>query len=225
MKCCVTCQEVKTYDCFYKRASVKDGHGSQCKKCQGDYIREWKRNNRDKTAEQWKRYYAANTQKHLDKNAKWRQENPEANKDAVRRWERLNPDRVAAKTKRYRERHPEQFQKWQDGRRDSGRRRIANWVRRSAIRSQSITGHPLTPEALWNRFEVYGWRCRYCKVALTAKTCEGDHRIPISRGGLNCASNIVPACRKCNVSKLNKTEREYLTAIQLRAAKSLPATA
>lgn len=224
MKRCVTCLETKAYGFFYKRASAKDGHGSQCKDCQRVYLREWKRVNTDKTAASWRRYYAKHADKHLAKNAKWRDENKELQRQLVKDWEKRNPDRVAAKTRRYRERHPEQFKKWQNARRDSGRRRIANWTRRAKIANQSIAGCDLTPEAIRGRFEMFGWRCRFCKKPLTAKTCEADHRIPISRGGLNCPANIVPICRICNVTKSDKTEAEFLARLQLRTAETVQPT-
>lgn len=37
-----------------------------------------------------------------------------------------------------------------------------------------------------------------------------DHVVPLSRGGTNDDSNLVTACRSCNVSKHAKTEREWL---------------
>ena len=44
----------------------------------------------------------------------------------------------------------------------------------------------------------YGFGCAYCgsKTQLTK-----DHVIPVSRGGTDDITNIVPACRSCNSSK------------------------
>ena len=53
---------------------------------------------------------------------------------------------------------------------------------------------------------TYGHRCGYCG-------CDGrltrDHDVPLSRGGSNDISNIVPACGRCNSSKRNLTAEEF----------------
>jgi 5-methylcytosine-specific restriction endonuclease McrA len=54
-------------------------------------------------------------------------------------------------------------------------------------------------EAQWQLIKkAYKFRCAYCgkKKPLTQ-----DHIIPVSRGGQDTASNIVPACRSCNSKK------------------------
>jgi len=63
------------------------------------------------------------------------------------------------------------------------------------------------------KLEYYGYRCRYCGIH-KSETSEGwleaDHAIPLSQGGTNFISNIVPACKSCNCSKGTKTFTEYL---------------
>jgi len=44
---------------------------------------------------------------------------------------------------------------------------------------------------------VYGEPCAYCG----GPAAEADHFYPLSRGGLHCRANIVPACLPCNRSK------------------------
>lgn len=60
-----------------------------------------------------------------------------------------------------------------------------------------------------DRIQFYGWRCAYCFVGLSLKTVEVDHRMPISRGGSNWPSNLVPCCESCNCSKRNRTPHEF----------------
>jgi hypothetical protein len=45
-------------------------------------------------------------------------------------------------------------------------------------------------------------RCHYCRRK--TKRLTKDHVIPLSKGGLDVASNIVPACLRCNLSKGSK---------------------
>jgi hypothetical protein len=50
-------------------------------------------------------------------------------------------------------------------------------------------------------------RCVYCG---SERDLHMDHIWPVSRGGQNHTSNIVVACRSCNLSKSNKTLREWV---------------
>jgi 5-methylcytosine-specific restriction endonuclease McrA len=56
-------------------------------------------------------------------------------------------------------------------------------------------------------------RCAYCPATATTQ----DHLIPLSRGGAHTASNIVPACLRCNSSKGARTFLEFLL-LESRAA-------
>jgi 5-methylcytosine-specific restriction endonuclease McrA len=42
-----------------------------------------------------------------------------------------------------------------------------------------------------------------------------DHMTPLSRGGSNGPENLVCACRRCNLSKHNKTVPEFLDYMKL----------
>lgn len=209
MKECFRCKQSKPLSDFNKRTSAKDGLASWCRQCQHSYHKGWKKANPQKVQENGHRYYVAHTATINAYGAKWRSENKERHREMIARWEAEHPDRVAAKYKRYIENHRDKVKQWQDERRDSGRRRISNMVRRALEAKATIPGSELTPALLWGRFSLHGWRCYYCGKELTPRTVEADHRIPLSRGGLNCGANIVPSCRTCNTQKSDKTEREY----------------
>ena len=51
-----------------------------------------------------------------------------------------------------------------------------------------------------------GYACTYCGAD---KQLEGDHVVPLSRGGSNALANIATACRPCNLSKGSKTAKEW----------------
>jgi hypothetical protein len=51
-----------------------------------------------------------------------------------------------------------------------------------------------------------GYACIYCG---SDKQLEGDHIVPLSRGGSNAFANLATACRPCNVSKGPKTLKEW----------------
>ena len=50
--------------------------------------------------------------------------------------------------------------------------------------------------------------CTYCG---SDKQLEGDHILPLSRGGSNAFVNLVTACRPCNLSKGSKTVEDWGT--------------
>ena len=51
-----------------------------------------------------------------------------------------------------------------------------------------------------------GYACTYCGAD---KQLEGDHVVPLSRGGSNTLVNLATACRPCNLSKGSKTAEEW----------------
>ena len=62
-------------------------------------------------------------------------------------------------------------------------------------------------------------RCVYCNIA--TKHLTKDHVVPKSKGGANDPTNIVWACRPCNLSKADRTPAEWAKDIlqfQKRAA-------
>lgn len=59
-------------------------------------------------------------------------------------------------------------------------------------------GDDLTYEQWQGILEHFGYRCAYCGDP-GATTM--DHVLPIKRGGLHTAANVLPACKSCNSSK------------------------
>ena len=51
-----------------------------------------------------------------------------------------------------------------------------------------------------------GHACTYCG---SDKQLEGDHIVPLCRGGSNAFVNLATACRPCNLSKGSKTVEEW----------------
>ncbi len=54
--------------------------------------------------------------------------------------------------------------------------------------------------------KVFNYCCAYCGVV---KKLTRDHNVPLTRGGSNYISNIVPACGSCNSKKGTLTGDEY----------------
>jgi len=173
-------------------------------------VRRWVANNRDKARAyntEWKR--------------KWRADNPERNRGIKKKSWHLHGEENRAKHKARHKRDMadpvkaarkrEYGRKWKEANPEKAKASIANWnknnhervklygKRYSAYRRHRVG--TFTHDQWYARVAFYGWCCAYCLIGLTEKTLTIDHIIPIIKGGTNWASNLAPACRKCNVRK------------------------
>lgn len=73
-------------------------------------------------------------------------------------------------------------------------------------REARTIGGSVTAEDLRRLFLRAGGICDYCAQP---GPIEVEHRIPISRGGLNSVGNLAAACRPCNRQKSDKTVMEW----------------
>lgn len=48
---------------------------------------------------------------------------------------------------------------------------------------------------------AYNYKCNKCKVNLTEREFDIDHKIPIAKGGKNSIENLQPLCKKCHKIK------------------------
>jgi 5-methylcytosine-specific restriction endonuclease McrA len=62
-------------------------------------------------------------------------------------------------------------------------------------------------------------RCHYCNEAVTVEKFTVDHVVPLARGGIDAASNLVTCCKYCNKLKADKPmSGELLLLMRQRAA-------
>lgn len=73
---------------------------------------------------------------------------------------------------------------------------------------------PIAPEFLNNiagrhqaAWDMFGGLCAYCRVA---RATTWDHVIPRSKNGRNTKSNLVPACRECNMYKGDQDVQKWM---------------
>jgi 5-methylcytosine-specific restriction endonuclease McrA len=104
----------------------------------------------------------------------------------------------------------------------SERARVLLWAKENPAKAAVITARrrarlsfaegDYTAEEFATLCDRYGHRCFYCgrAVRLTA-----DHIVPLTRGGSNYISNIIPACQPCNSSKGAKTLEEFLAFLPI----------
>lgn len=76
-------------------------------------------------------------------------------------------------------------------------RRVHRWRRRASEANAFGT-------YTWSEFmriaQRFNFRCAYCDEKPPGQL-EPDHVVPLSRGGINSTTNLLPACRACNGDK------------------------
>lgn len=82
---------------------------------------------------------------------------------------------------------------------------------RNEIRRKLLLRVGTTTGRTW-RFtqEVFRHGCAYC--LRTGERLQRDHVIPLSRGGLDVPTNVVPACASCNAAKGEMDWRAFMAA-------------
>jgi hypothetical protein len=140
----------------------------------------WQKLNPENVRKRSRRYYEANRDKVLERKRRWHRANAEKSREQARRWHAANPDKV----------------------KERNRRRLA-WKR--AARRTAL--HPVTRAQIDARFALWSNRCAFCGVAAGHERNRGyerltvEHVLALTKGGLDEASNIIPACSTCNTGK------------------------
>ena len=136
-------------------------------------------------------------------------------------WRRANPERIRvynkrsqpareAWLKRWRKEHPEEASEW-DRRKHARERakapvgyRVARQVTTELRRARKkSTGPNDLTRHQWETIKAtYNHCCAYC--GKKQKRLTMDHVIPLVKSGHHTASNVVPACVRCNVQKHDK---------------------
>lgn len=107
-----------------------------------------------------------------------------------------NKKRIIASAKKWNKEHPAKRSKIMV---------FQNAKRRSRIKGAEGNGFS---KADWNAIvAITGDICVYCNKA---KATSIDHFVPLSRGGANDKSNILPACKRCNSAKNNHMPEQWI---------------
>lgn len=91
----------------------------------------------------------------------------------------------------------------------ANRERILQRKNEYRRRGRSRCGDGVTEEAWLAMCRLLDFRCHYCERVELYELLTRDHQIPVSRGGCDELSNVVPACMTCNARKGAMTEAEY----------------
>lgn len=191
LKRCSTCRESKPAEQFARNRCMRDGRANVCKACMKGYQSKNYQGNRQEVLAKAGAYYAAN-------------------RTQVRARHRLYGATHQAETKArndsWRARHPGRKTALANARRavDPTKSRAAVSAYHAKKRGAQVSDFTAVE---WQAMKSdYQNRCAYC--GKSGLLLEQDHVKPLSRGGDHTASNIVPACRKCNAFKRARTPEE-----------------
>ena len=106
-------------------------------------------------------------------------------------------------------RHKEQVCRWKKS--NPEKVKAQNAIRRARKKSAHI--NDLTAQQWAATLGRYHYRCFYC--GKQSEVLHQEHMIPLSRGGNHTASNIVPACPRCNYRKGTKTSEEFMESVKI----------
>jgi 5-methylcytosine-specific restriction endonuclease McrA len=207
-KVCSKCHLDLPLTAFHKQRKTTDGLRPDCKECRKGESTSYYQKNRTRVLLHVKTYTSQNKARLALYHKQWRalnresflrkaRENYWANKERHNQTSRNNriasKERYAATRKLYELANPDivRFHKMQH-----------------ESRKRNAPGR-CTSEQWRKKCAFHGWRCIYCRVAVTPKTATIEHRKPLSRGGSNWPANLAPCCKQCNQSKNCKTETEY----------------
>jgi 5-methylcytosine-specific restriction endonuclease McrA len=130
----------------------------------------------------------------------WRLAHP----DYMRAYWLAHLDEAHAAQLTYRLAHPDRTRAYRLAHRDE---KLAELHRRRARILGNGGSH--TPQEWRDKVSLFAGCCVYCGET---KKLTRDHRIPLTRGGTDYITNIVPACLTCNASKGKRTDVEFITA-------------
>jgi hypothetical protein len=171
-----------------------------------------------KASESSRRWRKTNAESVRETNRRWQNANSEKARETNRSWQKKNPDKVSNNSRRCRQRNLDKYlersRRWKrnnaDKVRELCRRRGA--LRRSA-RRRAV--HPVTRAQIDARFALWDNRCAFCGVDATHERNHGherltvEHVLALTKGGLDEAENIIPACSTCNTSKNNSPIEDW----------------
>lgn len=211
-KACTKCGEQlpATPEYFHRAPHGKYGLKSWCKSCASNLRKKY----------YWEQeIHRAEENRHRQR--QWYHENREKAKAKTRRQYRKHRTKRLKYARKYREQNKERISKerraYYEANRDSELRTHALWKENNADRCRQLENRRRSRKAeLPADFALEEWFacldhfdgcCAYCGTA--SQELQQDHFIPVSARGAYTASNIVPACPWCNLSKKDRLFEEW----------------
>jgi|TARA_B110001454_G_scaffold21939_1_gene21348 5-methylcytosine-specific restriction endonuclease McrA len=212
-KACTQCGNVKPLSEYGNKFGSYDGATSKCKVCISENFKAYrnKPENREKIRAGRRRWYEENKESEIQKSLDWLNANPDKVLESAIKYRENHREELNAKSKAYRlDNHEKCLAK------EQARTRI---YRANKAKAKS-DGHTLSD--LHKYFHEQGIDptvCTYCeKFNEKWKTSQGDHVIPLNKGGSDTMDNIMPCCVSCNASKSDRILYEEWIPLKERLA-------
>ncbi len=194
LKCCLGCGLAKEYSEFHHQKSSPDGYRPRCKQCRKASTRA---------------YYEKNAEALKAKSARFRSEQPKRARAYVSAWiERNRSEKNAYSRKYHREHREERLAYNKTPERRAAHRANAKYQKARRKAAVDATIEPITADQWEEIQQSYLLLCVYCLEKCDDLTM--DHVVALNRGGDHAAGNVVPACRKCNREKTDKSVIVFL---------------
>ncbi len=197
LKRCPNCRGEKALEAFYVNRARRDGRQCWCKQCHSQArptdrpipppstLKPCKRCSQEKPLREF--YAAAGTRDRHRSSCK------QCDKKAVRLYKEEHSEHLRERGAAWTKANPE---------------KVAARCHRRKARKRNAPVNDFTSRQWKEILEYFNHACAYCLRQDVPLTME--HMTPLSRGGENSASNVVPACLSCNASKQARTPLEYL---------------
>lgn len=214
-KCGLEFPATKEY--FRVAKNNKDGLKCECKICQKEKDKKYRENNREKILKNMGNYKSKNNTKIKQYHKDYYSKNEEKIKKYRNEYSIKNYNKIKQQQKEYYYNHKDIIDTYQQEYTEKNRER-----KKIHLKKYSKTEHGKLlkkireqkrrsiEKDLDSSFSIQQWNickdyfnnsCCYCGKD---KLLTQDHFIPLSNGGEYTNNNILPACKSCNSSKINK---------------------
>lgn len=185
------------------RAYYRENREQQQEKRRNDYAK-----HRDKRLEYGRQWRKDNSEYKSKKDKEWQENNKQRKQETDRIYREKNRDSVKLNKKNYHIKNADRINKksreWRSNNRDQVR--IQSHIRRA--RKFGVNKNDFSYKDWETLLAQHNYRCFYCDI--NNVSLEQDHKTPLSRGGDNTRTNIVPACFSCNRTKGTMTAKEFI---------------
>jgi len=204
---------------FSKWSKSGDGLQPKCKTCAKNFDianaesikasrKQYRVKNSQRISQAQKEHYKTHKAEYNKRNSDYAKRNKSKMKQMYQNYYINNKDRLKRKSNRYYHENKDRMMATQRAyyKANPERYKVHSNNRRKIL-NEALGKY--TYKQWQDKIEYFGFRCYLCNESLKGKTIHIEHRKPISRGGSNWIANIAPACKKCNLSKSTKTEKEF----------------
>lgn len=191
--------EAKKY--YLKNKSRICAYQKEYRKSNPEIISNYKKENRLAIRRSWRKYY----KKHYKRLMLYKKTYRDLNREKINSYAREYSKTHAAQIFKYRRKNKLKaaIRSKRSEKKNYDKRRQRDHLRRAMI-SKPVS------RARIRKMVQDTKNCVYCKRSIVGLRFHLDHAVPLKRGGKHHISNIVVSCKRCNLTKRDKTIPEFI---------------